>query len=639
MKFLLIILFPFCLNAQTIDTLSHAKARANTFACFPFQGKMNNGHIYAAGFNQKFDTDGTALPEQLIRIDLTTNTVDSVSLTGTLSTKFLFWNYCFDSLGNFYLGLNDGNRKIFKFNLKGNTIQYKNLGNGFHNTGLLAYSMSLGLDKNVVFGSSGGNSFVCEYNPYTDTLIQYPQVSNQDYVLSVNADVNYIYAQTGQNDSLCIWRIKKSDGTKTMLFKDPLVSSRFTVETACDGYVYMKVPSTQRWYRMVNGDTVNVSTWYACRITYMEVNWDPPTPHVNVFYNALTSTLQYSGAATGQVQINSANEPNYIQLLMFDKTDTDIVYYVGQQYGAVYKYSISGDSTTALGFMGYNAYSWVQLNDSIILIGAYPNGALLKWNKNKAWTLQTLVNGRVQDGSETTVNPKLLGFFRSNTSAGFHHTDRLIKDFNGYIVGAGDVIRVGNSCSIAAYNPNTGIMTGYDYHKMPDSIGEWCASAWQDKVLLSTYNAQGGHPKIYVYRSTTNTMVDSIDLGYDNYGSLFVWGDKLIGITPNRIYKYDLAAKHLIDSRIYADNSISTAFMLTDGRIIINTANTLPSAFFWQFIQKPYNFSGGYYEFNGRVYYTDGALIKRIQGLAVNRTNTEQTLKRFYYAKNILGIN
>ena len=97
------------LNAQKIDTIYKAKAFSNTFIRLPFYGRTSEGHVWAAGLNNHYDINNESI--EMVRIDLSTNKVTYKTLAGTRSSSSAYWSYTFDSLGNFYLGLNSNNRK------------------------------------------------------------------------------------------------------------------------------------------------------------------------------------------------------------------------------------------------------------------------------------------------------------------------------------------------------------------------------------------------------------------------------------------------------------------------------------------------------------------------------------------------
>ena len=133
------------LNAQGYfkDTLKNALAFSSNFIPLPIYGTTSNGHIYTCGLNNNYTSNGDALPLVLLRINLTTVALTQKMLEGTFSSPSVLWQHVFDSAGNFYLGLNSHNRKIFRFNLK-DSIEYENLGNTFADNHSLAYTLSLG---------------------------------------------------------------------------------------------------------------------------------------------------------------------------------------------------------------------------------------------------------------------------------------------------------------------------------------------------------------------------------------------------------------------------------------------------------------------------------------------------------------
>jgi len=229
--YLLTLTFTFALiaNGQQVDTIAKAKAFSNTYISLPFMGTTTNGHVWAAGLNNKYDATGKALPIEMVRIDLTTNTTIYKTITGTISNASVYWSYTFDSTGAFYLGLNSNNRKIYRFNLK-DSIQFENLGNGFLNSGTLAYSLSLGRDKHVYFGGSSGSTYWSEYDPETGNFLQHPPIDqNNDYVLSIMGDSSWVYAQVGQRNSIDLWAIRKADDYKIKLFSIPIIPVLITV--------------------------------------------------------------------------------------------------------------------------------------------------------------------------------------------------------------------------------------------------------------------------------------------------------------------------------------------------------------------------------------------------------------------------
>ena len=68
--------------------------------------------------------------------------------------------------------------------------------------------------------------------------------------------------------------------------------------------------------------------------------------------------------------------------------------------------------------------------------------------------------------------------------AGFHHTYQLLEDNKGNLIGAGDVIRIGNAASIGVYNAAQDKLYGINYE--PYSGFKFSGIAlWNDLVLYS----------------------------------------------------------------------------------------------------------------------------------------------------------
>src|SRR5689334_691983 len=103
---LIAILMQHSASAQKIDTIYKAIATTNTYISLPFYGATSNGDIWCAGLNNRYSENGKPLPLEMVRIDLTNNRTSYKILNGTISSASVVWSYTFDSLGNFYLGLN-----------------------------------------------------------------------------------------------------------------------------------------------------------------------------------------------------------------------------------------------------------------------------------------------------------------------------------------------------------------------------------------------------------------------------------------------------------------------------------------------------------------------------------------------------
>ncbi len=257
--------------AQTIDTIFKAMAFTNTYISLPFFGTTSNGHIWSVGLNNHYDANGIAQPIEMVRVDLTTGNVTYKTLLGTTSNAGVYWSYTFDSLGNFYLGLDAAKREIFKFNVK-DSIWYKNLGNVFLNDGGLAYSLSLGLDNRVYFGASSGGTFWSEYDPSTGVVTKHGKIDpTNEYVLSIMGDSAWVYAQVGQKNSIDMWAIRKIDDYKIKLFSIPN-TTRFNIGIHKDGItIGFHTDTLSGNYILKNGKAISGFS-KAASIAYNEIN-------------------------------------------------------------------------------------------------------------------------------------------------------------------------------------------------------------------------------------------------------------------------------------------------------------------------------------------------------------------------------
>jgi hypothetical protein len=340
---ILILLFTLHNNlsfAQRIDTIYKAVALTNTYISLPFFGTSSNGHIWSVGLNNHYNANDSALPIEMVRIDLTGNIVTYKTLPGTLSSSSVYWSYTFDSSGNFYLGLNSNNRKIFKFNLK-DSISYQNLGNGFIDNQALAYSLSLGLDRHIYFGASSGGTFWSEYDPRTNTFTKHPEIDpKNNYVLTIMGDTTWVYAQVGQRESIDLWAVRKADDYKIKLFFIPN-HTRFNTKVRKNGITVQFYTDTLAGsYILKNGRAIK-GNFSQPEITYNELDNAKSHTRINTYFDNTTSNFLYAinDGAYKSIHINAANVRNNIRYLFFDKKDASGFGYVGDYYGNWYWYS------------------------------------------------------------------------------------------------------------------------------------------------------------------------------------------------------------------------------------------------------------------------------------------------------------
>jgi len=152
------------------------------------------------------------------------------------------------------------------------------------------------------------------------------------------------------------------------------------------------------------------------------------------------------------------------------------------------------------------------------------------------------------------------------------------------VIGAGNVIRVDETMSVGVYNMNTKVGYGYDYNKI-DRQALSGMTFYNNLVLISTNNANGGTPKIYYYDYLNNTMVDSISFGFTNYGGIWTQGEQLLGQAGTRFYKINLSTKQIIYNQQGKGNP--NVARLQDGKFIIS-GGTAPAG--WaQMVTSTYN--------------------------------------------------
>jgi hypothetical protein len=579
------------------DTLTKCKVWTNTFLPTSAYGLTSNNHLYNVAFIQHYDAQNNRLEPQVARIDITAGTVTYKTMPNAVSSGFL-WLFEKDTLGNIYFGLNDRNRKIWKFNFK-DSIQATNLGNCFNDGQALAYSYGLDWNNHVYFGASSGGTFWAEYNPATGIVTQHPEVyQGHQYVLSITGDNDYAYAQTGQDNDIRLYSIRKSDNQTTLLFKITN-STRFNLRQLREGvYVSFNTDTLSGAYHLHDGIATSSNGIFPSsnfiEDQYKEVDGFRESKYFDELNSKISYTVTFPApyTANATIPVNSDTVESSVGRV-FAFNDSIHIYYSGITYGAFYDYNTVTNTVTKIGSTGLNAYSFLAVNDSIMYIGNYPNGTLIKWNRNQPWTLLTAQNGIVVQLSKTS-NPSFCGTFRSY--AGFHHCTLLIQDKYGNIVGAGGVIRTSNTCSIAVYNPIKDSMYGYDDSKII-ALSESNVARFRRWILFSTNNVNGGTPKIYYYNSLTNQMDDSITIeGYNNYGNISVVGDLLIGssfgdVSNNflgKLYKINLRTKRvLLDTTLNA--SIGSNGISSDGKFYINTTATNIPKRFWQTVFVNYS--------------------------------------------------
>ena len=84
-------------------------------------------------------------------------------------------------------------------------------------------------------------------------------------------------------------------------------------------------------------------------------------------------------------------------------------------------------------------------------------------------------------------------------------------------------------------------------------------------------------PKLYFYKADENIMKDSIDMGFDDYGKIYIQQNTLTGFAKDRIYRYDLKARKLLWNYSFNNNSIGDSYLLHNGKWVVSTRNKMPA--------------------------------------------------------------
>lgn len=610
----ILLLTGFTSSAQSysLDTLPNAMAYVNSFSLLPFYGTTSSGGYYAAGFNEYYDEGGKAQEVEFVRVDLTTKEVQYKRLPKVMSGNGFYWIYIFDMQGNVYLSMNTANRKIIKLNLK-DSIAFTDIGNAFPNGTTLAYSAALGQNGNLYFGGSSGGTYWSEYDPIKQTFKKHPVADpDNDYVLSIAGDDDYVYLQTGQRKNIKLWAVNKNTEEKKLLFTVPN-TTRISLNTYSDGiYAGIGTDTLVATFKLTKGNVVKTN-----KVTtgHTEISgiYEPGTGSkqiVKTFYDVAASQLNFSigGKNHDAISIRSSYTNTAIRRVFSFPHDKENIYYAGDYYGNYYRYNLKEQKAYLLGSTGYNIYSSTAINDSIIYLSGYPSGFIMVWNKNKPWTANKFINGKIVDIKDANANPKILRYWKSEgrPAAGFHHTYQLLKDNKGNLIGAGDVIRIGNAASIGVYNWATNKIYGIDY--TPYTGFNFAGIAlWNDVVVYSMKSKGKKKPKLYFYDPARNIMIDSIDAGFENYGKIFIDKDILTGVAENRIYSIALKEKKLLWNYTFT-SPVNGSYMLHDGRFVVSTASKMPTEL-RQFIVLPV---ANYHEANNVLYAVSGKKIIRV---------------------------
>jgi hypothetical protein len=566
------------------QVLPNAKAWENTYTTMNIYDTTASGHIVTCFFIMQYDTtNDMSLNMRVGRIDL--NTQDTITKEiNAPSSSSAFWMYLMDSVGNFYISFNTSGRSIWLVNLR-DSLYIDSVGKPFLDENTLTYSMAIGTDRKIYMGGSSGGTYVSVYDPLAKTFTKFGEVlTNQDYVLGVTGDSEWIYAQVGQRSYNYIVAIRKSDGYKKKIDSVPS-STRFDLKTRNDNRININGIHGRYILKDTTLTLIPVGQSYTGtdEIYYKNV-WvgtTVPTPkgkkRVDPYFNEATNVYSYTSntGLNNSITLNSIFIRANIRFVIPHPSDPNRLLYNGDYYGSWYDYFINEDSAVVIGKGIGNVYSYARVNDSIIALGCYPSGQVGIWNINQAWTVgvyDSITQSVGTFGGKGVSNPYILTYFKNVDNAGMSHVNQLLYDSTtNYLVGFGDVIRVGDGFSIAAVNWITGEAHGIDFNRFPVGITFRNISFYQKNQVAISTSKDTSSAKIWVYNFIINELVDSVKLsGFSNYGRVYSVGSLLVCVANNRFYKINMALdkKLIYDSIIGGTGYFNT--MLPDGSIGYN---------------------------------------------------------------------
>ncbi len=559
---ILFIFFYFKSNAQTIDTLTNAKAYASNYIRTPIYGLTTNNHAYTIGFKLSF-TGATPNPMDVIRVDLDAHTTSSKTLSYTLSSTSFYWRSVFNSLGEVYLGLNSANRKILKLNMK-DSIQDTNLGNCFYSGDNLAYSMLRGRDGNIYIGGSSSSGQSCDFtmiNYLNNAVTMYHAVDAQDYVITINGDTNFIYLQTGQG-TFDYWSFCKANQRKTRLWTNPIFSNAGA--TTSGEYIQQPYPL----YSRAIDSSLNVEVPTGTSIEYTEFNGTNQSTMLT-FYDDVKGKLfwQKNALPIDSMDVPNSYEVSALRRVYADTYNKRFFNYIGDYYGIWYRYDTLNQTSSALGHVGINLFDAMQVAPNKWYMIGYPSSQLLLWDSSLYWSAETF-----NQPLSATTNPKRIDFGR--TTSDVHEPQKLRRTSNGCFWFGGNEIRTGNTVGINWYDSATNTLGGFNGdHFSPRQYSD--IAAWGNKMVLSTQSATN-HGKLFYFDGTTHALLDSSDDGFKNDGYIFIQGDRLYGIAQDTTNIFQT-----IDSTIFYIKNLSTGAIVYYRKMVgtVNTAQLMPDGF------------------------------------------------------------
>lgn len=594
MKYLLLLLFPVTVSAQIItEPIKKAVSWRNSFLHNPgdkVPGLTRSGEPYLIGFNCRYDqATGAPLNAEIVVSYMNSNRVQTRVLDSCTSNPAMLWNFCMDTAGHVWVGFNY-TRVIYEFNCQDDSIQMWNWGSGFGEGEFhaLAYSIRLGTDYNVNFGGTSGDTYISVFDVHNRRWKYRPKVpvdTWMDYVNDIAGTPDWEYCSVGfRNNTIKLYAYNLHTDSVIELFHIGS-NSRFQIEVRTGG-VYVSEATIGTW-KLDSGQKIWISwarnAWpvnSGTRVDKYQLN-DWGQLQERSFYDVYNDTLYTTYRCCVGINssfppytahpIHAGHEKTPIRFPFFDRSNPNLLYYVSDYYGMWFRYDATTDTAVALGSMGYNLYSVIQLPDGRFFWTGYPNGACGFYDPAKPWTANTFNPFGVSRQTSDTTNPSVFWFFRNMTISTMHW--------------AYNACNMNDSINVVAGNSQrniNGFSAGWVNFKQRDKIASTdCrvgiaiagVAKQGDFVWYSTMSQWGGKAYLYKYDWRENAFVDSIDLGLTSYGQIYIKNDTLIGALGNRLYKVNLITKQ----KFFDFNFVLYAsFPLENGYIGLYTAYTQP---------------------------------------------------------------
>ena len=170
--------------------------------------------------------------------------------------------------------------------------------------------MSQGRDGKMYFGSSSGGTYWSEYDPLTNIITKHPLVDpNNDYVLSISGDSDFVYLQIGQRTSINLWSVNKHNDEKHLLFAIPN-TTRFNLTTCKEGIFVGLATDTVKAFKLVKGKAEKADP-NATRNAIWS-NEDPTLKKAapGFYFEPSTSQLFFLTIRSSGIVLKYATEPN-----------------------------------------------------------------------------------------------------------------------------------------------------------------------------------------------------------------------------------------------------------------------------------------------------------------------------------------